>query len=341
MNTAPHIALMAALPLPELGSVPDWVHVLPVGPEVATYDGRGPYRYADGAALIAASLARKPRLIVDENHATELEARQGRPAPARGFVEAMEERPDGIWARVDWNPSGRALLSDRAYWGLSPVIEHDAQGRIARIRSIALTNEPNLRGLTALNQETSMTFMEQLAEKLGLPGDATEDQILAAIPAKADVAPQSALTEIGTVLGVEGGDQAAIIAAARARVSATALNAALQAENTQLSARLATMEAANRRAASQAWLTAKLARHAIPATDHDTLLSLHMDKPETAERVAGLWPPLGTSLTGAIPPAHGGTITALNAEQVKAADLLGIPHDTYLATLQAEQKDRI
>ena len=38
------------------------------------------------------------------------------------------------------------------------------------------------------------------------------------------------------------------------------------------------------------------------------------------------------------PPAQGAEITSLNAEQTAVADQLGIPHDKFLASLQADAK---
>ena len=75
---------------------PAWVHLLPAG-EIETIDRRGPYRIADAEKLIAAGFAATPRLPIDENHATDLAAPKGQPAPARGWITAMEAREDGIW----------------------------------------------------------------------------------------------------------------------------------------------------------------------------------------------------------------------------------------------------
>jgi len=245
MSHPGHIAFMAAMPLPAAdGVVPDWVHIAPpAGQPITTYDGRGPYRYADANKLIATSMARKPKMVIDENHSTMIATKAGGQSPARGYVEAMEERPDGIWAQIDWNPSGRALMADRAYWGVSPVFLHDDSGRIDHILNIALTNDPNLRGLAALHQETSMTFMDQIAEALGLQPGATEDDIMTAIRAAVKApddkaveggdipavlaAAQSALAQIGTALGVDGGNTAAVLAAAHARAAGSAMVTAL------------------------------------------------------------------------------------------------------------------
>ncbi|NVK60486.1 MAG: hypothetical protein HWE37_10485, partial [Rhodobacteraceae bacterium] len=94
-------------------------------------DGRGPWHYDDAKAVIEESFSRRLRIHIDENHSTDTAAKLGLSAPARGFITEMEERADGIWGRVDWNESGRALLSDRAYWGLSPVLSYDkTTGRV-------------------------------------------------------------------------------------------------------------------------------------------------------------------------------------------------------------------
>jgi len=117
-------ALMGALDLaarPDEGGAPEWVHLLPAG-AVETVDRRGPYRVTDGEKLIAASFAQSPRLPIDENHATDLAAPKGQPAPARGWITALEARADGIWGKVEWTEAGRQLVEDRAYRGLSPVI---------------------------------------------------------------------------------------------------------------------------------------------------------------------------------------------------------------------------
>jgi phage I-like protein len=346
-----HIALMAALAMPELGSVPEWVHILPAGPEVPTYDGRGPYRYADGAAIIAASLSRKPRLVVDENHSTEIEARQGRSSPARGYVTAMESRVDGIWAQVDWNPSGRALLSDRAYWGLSPVIEHDAQGRIALVRSIALTNEPNLRGLAALNQENSMNDMERLAEAMGLEAGATVDQMIDAIKAMktaktdtATAAMQSAIGEIGVALGVQqGADLAAIVAAANAAKTAGRSEvAALQSELAAVTTRLNGITESASRERATTFVDGEIKRGRVgikPLRDH--YISMHMAEAARVEKEIGAMPVLGASGAAVLPPTAKDGQVSLNAEQTAVAKALGVDLKTYAATLQAEQKETV
>ncbi|WP_317851823.1 phage protease [Rhodobacter sp. TJ_12] len=213
-----HIALMQSQPLPHQGEVPDWIHLIPAGAEIMTQDRRGPYRL-DPQSVVA-SLGQGAKLPIDENHAIDLAGPRGEPSPARGYITELQARADGIWGRVDWTEAGRALMSDRAYLGISPAVVHDGTKRIIGIARASLTNKPNLRGLTALHQETTMSFAA-VAKALGLSDDAGEDQILGAIgdlktPSANETALQSSLTEIGVALGVSSAKPEDIVAAAKA-----------------------------------------------------------------------------------------------------------------------------
>ncbi|MGG8896324.1 phage protease, partial [Escherichia coli] len=80
--------------------MPEWINLLPAG-AARTVDGRGPYTVASMAALIAASLQDGQKLPLDENHATDKGAVLGLPAPARGWIVALEAREDGLWGKVE------------------------------------------------------------------------------------------------------------------------------------------------------------------------------------------------------------------------------------------------
>ena len=183
---------------------PEWIHVLPAGTFSGT-DGRGPYKLGDPAAVIAASMA-LGRLPIDENHATDLAAPAGRPSPAKGWIVALKMRePDaqgqggGIWAQIEWNEAGRALMADRAYRAFSPVFEHDGKtGEVGRLLRAALTNTPNLTQLATLHaQQDPQMDLPALRLALGLAETATEAEILAAATAgrTATVSLQSQQTE--------------------------------------------------------------------------------------------------------------------------------------------------
>lgn len=309
-RTEPLTAVLASsLDLPGLSAgVPEWVHLVPTAQGmIETHDGRGPYRIENAAEVIQASLALERGLVVDEAHETD----KGNPAPARGWIAELQAREDGIWGRVEWTGAGRALIEDRAYRGISPNLLVDRNGVVRAIARAALTNKPNLRGLTpVLNSETPMD-MAKIAKALGLGADATEDDILAAIgrmnDKKADKpaeAMQSALTELGATFGVEGADPTAILAAGKAAKANSDLAATLQAENARLTERLQAEETARKRATSEAWIDGEIAKkRAIPATEREFYVTLHMSQPDVAERVVGTIALLGeTGATTAPPP---------------------------------------
>lgn len=343
MNSpAPLIALCSAIALPDAPGAPEWVHLVPMPGPVRTVDGRGPYRVTDAKAVIAASLADPRGIPVDENHATQIAGARGEPAPARAWVKDLEARDDGIWGRVEWNATGEALMSERAYRGLSPVLVHRRDGSILQIRSVALTNTPNLIGLTALNTESPMNWAN-VAKALGLDETASEEAILGAIAKlKGPVeAMQSSLAAIGTALGVETQDAAAIEAAARLVAGGRDNLVSLQAENAQLKTRLDTLEAGTRKATSKAYVEGELARgRLIPAPSVEDMISLHMSNPEIATKlIEGL--PVGTATRVTPPdPREAEVLTALNSEQIAVADQLGLPHDTYLAALNADRAQK-
>jgi len=201
--------------MPEDGS--EWLHLLPGGGEVHTADGRGPYLVDDYQDLAERSLLEGDSLVLDECHSTDLAAPRGEPAPARGWINRLEARANGIWGLVQWTETGKQLRADKAYRGISPVIAHDRDKRILAIRRASLVNQPNLKGLEALHAEGNpMEMMKKIAEALGLGEDADEEMILAAIHkmkkgggADADKeAMQSALTDalapIGQALALQG-----------------------------------------------------------------------------------------------------------------------------------------
>ena len=185
-----------------------------------------------------------------------------------------------------------------------------------------------------------------IAKALGLAEDATEEQILAAItkmkaPADGATALQAEITAIGAALGVEGGDGAAILAAAQAKAKAapdevTALQAELASVTTQMNA----LVEEGKRSRAEAFVDAAIDEGRVGVKpSRERLVSMHMEKPAEAEAFINGLPVLGRNGQTVAAAPQGGEITSLNAEQVAAADLLGVPHDKYLATLKAETKE--
>ena len=340
------IALLAENALPHASdNAPEWVHLLTAGDQL-TRDKRGPYHVKDSDAVIAASFAETDRLAIDENHATDLAAPLGQPSPARGWIVEMQARADGIWGRVEWSATGLALMADRAYRGLSPVIAYDTQKNVLAVLRASLVNNPNLRGLTALNQqESAMSLLERLAELLGLPEGASEEDIIAAVkkanekPAGDDagVALQASLDEIGVALGVDAGsDPSLVLNTAKAVKAASGdQSAALVA----LQAQVAELQEGGKKKAAEDFVDAAMAekRAGVNALTRDTYIALHMQDPEQAQKLVAGLPKLGRTGMDLAPPADADGKIALNAEQKQVADQLGISHADFAESLKAER----
>jgi phage I-like protein len=164
--------------LPAEGGVPEWIHLLPAGTFSDTAGTK--YRLGDAGPVIAASMT-AGKLPLDENHSTQRAPEAGNASPARGWIVALENRADGMWARVEWNSSGIALMTDKAYRYISPVYKYDKNGNVTRILSAALTNNPGLPQLTAL--QTSGDKMDKVAicTALGLAETVDDGVVLTAL----------------------------------------------------------------------------------------------------------------------------------------------------------------
>lgn len=303
--------LCSAIELPA-GGVPDWLHLLPAT-EAHTADGRGPYRVADAAALMAASLPAGGKLVLDENHATDLIAPKGGSAPARGWIVALESRADGIWGQVEWTGSGRQMIEDRQYRGVSPVITHRADGTVTGILRASLTNTPNLTGLVSLHMENTMDLRQTLVELLKLDGDADDAAILAALRTKmgdggdaATVALQSALKPIALAAGLtETADAAAVLVGVQQLASGGDDKiTALQSEIAGLTTQIGALETAGKRKDAVAVIDAAIAAGRIGVrAARDEYIALQMSDPARTTKLIAAMPTVKTGqiVTGDAP----------------------------------------
>lgn len=335
--------LCSAIQLPDSAAPPEWLHLLPAG-EVRTVDGRGPYRIADPAALVAASVA-AGKLPLDENHSTDRAAPRGEPAPARGWITTLEARDDGIWGRVEWTAEALRTSLHQAYRGVSPAIFHQPDGTITAIARASLTNTPNLAGLVALhNQGTHMDFRAWLIEALGLAADADDAAIKAALSAKLKggdtaVALQSALAPIAAAAGVAADADAQVVLAGVQRLKAGATDSAavlsLQSELATAVEQLNALTDANARRDAEAFVDGAIAagRVGVKAM-RDEYISLHMEDRSRAEKLVGAMPVLktGATLSGDVRKSKDG----LGEANHQVIALMGIDPAAYAAALAAE-----
>ena len=202
--------------------VPGEIRLIPAGTFRAR-DGR-PFELsawrmdAASAARVIALVARAADdLVIDYEHQTLYTEQNGQPAPAAGWLKALEWREgDGLYAvALRWTERAAAAIAAEEYRYISPVFEYDKKtGEVLALKMAALTNHAGLDGLTDLTARAAAKFQtaateqendnmnrEQLIALLGLAADATDDQInqgLVALKAKADKTP-GLETEVATL----------------------------------------------------------------------------------------------------------------------------------------------
>lgn len=154
-----------------------WLPLIPPG-VFSGLDGRT-WNNSNPDAVVAAFTRKRP---FDVEHATHILGPQGKPAPAYGWIEALENIDGEVWGMVEWNEDGERVLAAKNYAFYSPSFTYDANGVVRRITSAALTNDPNLDQLPALNrEETPMPLPVELTQALGLGADAEIATALTAI----------------------------------------------------------------------------------------------------------------------------------------------------------------
>ncbi len=168
------------------GKAPEWIELIPTGPVIEGRDKRT-WLFDELAQqwVLAAFAERGIDMVIDWEHATEVAAPKGEPAPAAAWIDQLELRSGALWGHVAWTPRAGEQVVAREYRFVSPVFDYDdASRRVVRMVSVGLTNKPNLV-LTALNHEQTETpklaLPLALAVSLGLDAAATDEQAVAAV----------------------------------------------------------------------------------------------------------------------------------------------------------------
>lgn len=165
---------------------PEWVQLVPAGVVIGR-DGRE-WNNDQPETILQSFIELARDLPIDIEHSTEHKAPKGEPAPATGWVKELQNRNGEIWGRAEWNAAGKALVDEKAYRYLSPVIIYQPKsGTIVGLTSVALTNQPNFK-MSALNQQqggaqltTEEVMLKALLAALALPENVTEAEALAKI----------------------------------------------------------------------------------------------------------------------------------------------------------------
>jgi phage I-like protein len=314
-------------------------------PPVVRVDDRA---HADRIAAATAAHHRSNQIVVDYDHQSVFGARAGvgGTAPAAGWMSRVFATDEGVFADVEWTAAAASALGAREYRYLSPVFQHDAQGRVIRIINAALTNTPSLdlaavaSALSTQEGSASMNF-PAIAKALGLGEDATEEEVLRAIANLNGGA--ATMTAIASALGAAA--DADLVAAATA-LKVKADNAAnpdpakfvpvetvaeLQTSIQSLTASLGTLQSDKRKAKiDQAQVDGKLppalVAHATSIADETALDAFLGALPKGG---------LGTPAIEGEPEAGKGK---LNATELAVASAMGMTEEQFLADREAEEK---
>lgn len=308
-------------------STPEYLHLLPVS-QFSGVDGRGPYAAPDMQALISAFEKDGLKLPIDENHSTDLAAKQGFPAPARGWIVGLQAREDGLYGKVEWTPEGRELVSSEAYGFISPVFQHSARRpyQIAKMMRASLTNDPNLKVLKSLHSTEENDMLEELRKALGLPETSDEAAVMAAVTAAhtAQQAHTALMSRIATAAGVANDtDPDALVTAIQSRgADRSEVVQQLTTQITALQSQLTTLSTTTARDKAEAKIDEAISAGKIVPALRDHMIARHMKNPTEVETEIGVMISLNAGgLGGRKAPETGQVITA---EDDKIIAMMGV-----------------
>lgn len=180
-----------------------WVHAMPIGEYTHPVYGKLSFT-ADRVQKFAESVAKRVRgidLDIDYDH-------KARTSEAAGWVKAAEARSNGLWLLVEWTKAAAEKIRDKAYRYFSPEFLDkwtDAKNNVHTdvLCGGGITNRPFLKGDLVpvnLSEIGAVSFTEKekeldgkkLRQELGLPEDATDDQVMQKVADLKSAAPQPA-----------------------------------------------------------------------------------------------------------------------------------------------------
>ncbi|GHV76495.1 Mu phage protease GpI [Spirochaetia bacterium] len=310
----------------ESGTLPNSIELIPAGVSIQGRDGRK-WKNGQPQKVVLNSMARLSKLVIDENHATDLSAPKGGASPAMGWMTNLRTGEGGsIQADVEWTKRGEQAVLNKEYSFISPVFLHDDQGEITTVLRAALTNSPNLQ-LPALNSEQpeknnkEALMNKALCTALGLSESATEAEILAAVTALNAAKPVGVQTQTDTTK--------VDLAAYAPRADLNAMEARAVAAEKQL----ADLNAVQLKQKAETAVDEAIKNRKIAPASRAEYLSLCATQEglEAFKKIAAATPAIISTETqapeGTPPAACGGA--ALNAEETELAKAMGYSVEEY------------
>lgn len=183
-----------------------WYHLVPKGEFPVRIMERGrpvvKMQILDDAALNSmvnrfteeAKVENFPGLLIDYDH---FSIDEDKSSEAAGWIFNTQIRPDGLWGEIRWADTGEEAITGGRFRMVSPLWNRcdcqdlgDNRVRPMRLHNAALTNDPNLKGMTPLSNrrgepetggEDNMDYKAKLITLLGAKEDASDADIDGAI----------------------------------------------------------------------------------------------------------------------------------------------------------------
>lgn len=264
-------------------------------------------------------------------------------AKAAGWILDLAEKEDGLYATVEWTDEAAVYIKNGEYRYISPEFSIDVTDEYgeeiegAVLYAAALTNRPFLKGMAPVTlsakqkekKEDHSMDLKQIGKALGLSGEYSEKEILAALEKR-----QASFSEACEALGLKDGEELSggIKRLLAEREKSSSEMKELRDEVLALSAEQKSIKATTK---VEKLLTEK---KLVPA-QRDNMIKLAIKDPELFEQVTkdlpvnvALSAPVGSGGEGS--PEGGETF-----EKAIEARLREKPSLSYLAAMKEIQKE--
>lgn len=285
--------------------------------------------------VIAGFAARGLKLVIDYDHQTLRAEANGQPAPAAGWITALEYvAGKGLIASVEWTQDGGEAVAAREYIYLSPVFFYDkVTGSVTHLHSVALTNTPALNTLGEIAALAARADLSAPPHTLDFKKDLEMDKtkILVALGLPLDTGDDTALTAL-SALSAGAKTRETEIAALKANQFDPAKHIPLD-EHKKVTAELAALKEAQDKSAHETMLKAALAdARILPANEAYWRAQPFAALSEFLKDAKPLAVLNGTQ-TGGTPPSGGAgggaAAAALAAEELAVCKSLGITPEAF------------
>lgn len=129
----------------------------------------------------------KKEILCDFEHASEVE-RIDSDTKAAAWISNLQVTDEGLVGDLKFTDLGAEAVSNRRLRFLSPVWTLDGENRPETLKSVALTNKPNIKGKPVLNKEDNLEptkkenpNMDKIKAALGLAPEASDEEVAAKV----------------------------------------------------------------------------------------------------------------------------------------------------------------